>query len=78
MKDSLSPDILTILRNVVNYVTISQTILSQTKSTSPLAHRKSNTIGERFMVKEESAASVGNRPWTPEERSPTLSVAFML
>ncbi|GBL75318.1 hypothetical protein AVEN_194534-1 [Araneus ventricosus] len=25
------------------------------------------TIGERFMVKDESAASVGTRPWTPEE-----------
>ncbi|GBN23067.1 hypothetical protein AVEN_233989-1 [Araneus ventricosus] len=36
------------------------------------------TIGERFMVKEESAASVGTRPWTPEGRSLTLSIAFML
>ncbi|GBL72127.1 hypothetical protein AVEN_115131-1 [Araneus ventricosus] len=35
-------------------------------------------IGERFMVKEESAASVGTRPWTPEGRSLTLSIAFML
>ncbi|GBN68443.1 hypothetical protein AVEN_156164-1 [Araneus ventricosus] len=35
------------------------------------------TIGERFMVKEESAASVGTRPWTPEGRSLTLSIAFM-
>ncbi|GBN06118.1 hypothetical protein AVEN_218449-1 [Araneus ventricosus] len=34
--------------------------------------------GERFMVKEESAASVGRRPWTPEGRSLTLSIAFML
>ncbi|GBM79972.1 hypothetical protein AVEN_122561-1 [Araneus ventricosus] len=30
---------------------------------------------ERFMVKEESAASVGTRPWTPEGRSLTLSIA---
>ncbi|GBO13888.1 hypothetical protein AVEN_68576-1 [Araneus ventricosus] len=36
------------------------------------------TVGERFMVKEESAASVGTRPWTPEGRSLTLSIAFML
>ncbi|GBM06570.1 Teneurin-a [Araneus ventricosus] len=28
--------------------------------------QKNNTIGERFMIKEESAASVGTRPWTPE------------
>ncbi|GBM96170.1 hypothetical protein AVEN_163844-1 [Araneus ventricosus] len=34
--------------------------------------------GERFIVKEESAASVGSRPWTPEGRSLTLSIAFML
>ncbi|GBO44590.1 hypothetical protein AVEN_151140-1, partial [Araneus ventricosus] len=39
---------------------------------------ENNTIGERFMVKEESAASVGTRPWTPVGRSPTLSIAFML
>ncbi|GBM67147.1 hypothetical protein AVEN_195007-1 [Araneus ventricosus] len=39
---------------------------------SPLAH------SERFMVKEESAASVGTRPWTPEGRSLILSIAFML
>ncbi|GBN27072.1 hypothetical protein AVEN_158760-1 [Araneus ventricosus] len=38
----------------------------------------SNTIGERFMAKEESAASVGTRPWTPEGRSLTWSIAFML
>ncbi|GBM63828.1 hypothetical protein AVEN_193630-1 [Araneus ventricosus] len=48
------------------------------KSKSPLAHRKSSTIGVRFMVEEESAASVGTRPWTPEGRSLTLSIAFML
>ncbi|GBN61261.1 hypothetical protein AVEN_191698-1 [Araneus ventricosus] len=41
-------------------------------------HEISKTIGERFMVKEESAASVGTRPWTPEGRSLTLSIAFML
>ncbi|GBN00812.1 hypothetical protein AVEN_208709-1 [Araneus ventricosus] len=33
---------------------------------------------ERFMVKEESAASVGTRSWTPEGRSLTLSFAFVL
>ncbi|GBO06346.1 hypothetical protein AVEN_266757-1 [Araneus ventricosus] len=36
------------------------------------------TFKERFMVKEESAAPVGTRPWTPEGRSLTLSIAFML
>ncbi|GBN99351.1 hypothetical protein AVEN_4708-1, partial [Araneus ventricosus] len=36
------------------------------------------TIGKRFMVKEESAASVGTRPWTLEGRSLILSIAFML
>ncbi|GBO46383.1 hypothetical protein AVEN_3472-1, partial [Araneus ventricosus] len=36
------------------------------------------TIGERFMAKEESAASVGTRPWTHEGRSLTLSIAFRL
>ncbi|GBM28994.1 hypothetical protein AVEN_40747-1 [Araneus ventricosus] len=40
--------------------------------------RPQKTIDERFMVKEESAASVGTRPWTPEGRSLTLSIAFML
>ncbi|GBM06657.1 hypothetical protein AVEN_190876-1 [Araneus ventricosus] len=40
--------------------------------------RTFNTIGERLMVKEESEASVGTRPWTPEGRSLTLSIAFML
>ncbi|GBN57125.1 hypothetical protein AVEN_188891-1, partial [Araneus ventricosus] len=38
----------------------------------------SPTDNERFMVKEESVASVGTRPWTPEGRSRTLSFAFML
>ncbi|GBO40613.1 hypothetical protein AVEN_109120-1, partial [Araneus ventricosus] len=38
----------------------------------------SKTIGERFMVKEESADSVGIRPRTPEGRSRTLSIAFIL
>ncbi|GBO06521.1 hypothetical protein AVEN_92172-1 [Araneus ventricosus] len=33
---------------------------------------------ERFMVKKESAASVGTRPWTPKGSSLTLSIAFML
>ncbi|GBM58026.1 hypothetical protein AVEN_200384-1, partial [Araneus ventricosus] len=37
-----------------------------------------NCIGEQFMVKEESAASVGTKPWTPEGRSLPLSIAFML
>ncbi|GBN36203.1 hypothetical protein AVEN_188144-1, partial [Araneus ventricosus] len=36
------------------------------------------TIGERFMVKEESAASVGTRPWAPDERSLTVSFEFLL
>ncbi|GBM98144.1 hypothetical protein AVEN_167417-1 [Araneus ventricosus] len=40
--------------------------------------QNTKTIGERFMVKEESAASVDSRPWTPEGRGLTLSVAFML
>ncbi|GBN11050.1 hypothetical protein AVEN_40460-1, partial [Araneus ventricosus] len=40
--------------------------------------KSARPIGERFMVKEESAASVGTRPWTPEGRSLTLSIAFML
>ncbi|GBL86928.1 hypothetical protein AVEN_183460-1, partial [Araneus ventricosus] len=40
--------------------------------------QKPNTIGERFMVKEASAASVGTRPWTPEGRSLTFSITFML
>ncbi|GBN75561.1 hypothetical protein AVEN_240325-1 [Araneus ventricosus] len=40
--------------------------------------RPQKTIGERFMVKEKRAASAGTRPWTPEGRSPTLSIAFML
>ncbi|GBN30282.1 hypothetical protein AVEN_267957-1, partial [Araneus ventricosus] len=39
--------------------------------------RPQKTIGERFTVKEESAASVGTRPWTSEGRSLTLSIAFM-
>ncbi|GBM18506.1 hypothetical protein AVEN_48739-1, partial [Araneus ventricosus] len=38
----------------------------------------SKTIGERFMVKEESASSADTRPWTPEGRSLPLSTAFML
>ncbi|GBM08730.1 hypothetical protein AVEN_9890-1, partial [Araneus ventricosus] len=35
---------------------------------SPRVHSltENNTIGERFMAKEENAASVGTRPWTPE------------
>ncbi|GBO26827.1 hypothetical protein AVEN_13181-1 [Araneus ventricosus] len=36
------------------------------------------TIGERFMVKQESAASVCTRPWMPEGRSLTLSIVFMI
>ncbi|GBN50761.1 hypothetical protein AVEN_253252-1 [Araneus ventricosus] len=39
--------------------------------------RPQKTIGERFMV-EESADSVGTRRWTPEGRSLSLSIAFML
>ncbi|GBN89721.1 NPC1-like intracellular cholesterol transporter 1 [Araneus ventricosus] len=38
----------------------------------------SKTIGERFMVKEESAASVGTRPWTPEGRSLTFHCLYAL
>ncbi|GBN21635.1 hypothetical protein AVEN_151797-1 [Araneus ventricosus] len=44
------------------------TVLSYTKFMSPPAHRKSRTSAG-LMVKEESAASVGTRPWTPEGRS---------
>ncbi|GBM09596.1 hypothetical protein AVEN_29443-1 [Araneus ventricosus] len=40
--------------------------------------RPLQTIGERFMEKEVSAASVGTRPWTPEGRSLPLSIALML
>ncbi|GBO24002.1 hypothetical protein AVEN_27848-1, partial [Araneus ventricosus] len=40
--------------------------------------RPQNTIGERFMVKEESAVSDGTRHWTPKGRSLTLSFAFIL
>ncbi|GBN34144.1 hypothetical protein AVEN_268665-1 [Araneus ventricosus] len=39
---------------------------------------ENKTIGEGFMVKEESETSVGTRPWTPEGRSVTLSIVFML
>ncbi|GBN30157.1 hypothetical protein AVEN_52499-1 [Araneus ventricosus] len=42
------------------------------------ARSPTENIGERFMVKEKSAASVGTRPWTPEGRSLTFSIAFML
>ncbi|GBN51406.1 hypothetical protein AVEN_64936-1 [Araneus ventricosus] len=38
------------------------------------AHQQ-KTIGERFMVKEEGAASAGTRPWTPEGRSLSSSIA---
>ncbi|GBO30275.1 hypothetical protein AVEN_174872-1, partial [Araneus ventricosus] len=40
--------------------------------------QKTNTIGERFMAKEESAASIDTRPWTPEGRSLNLTIAFLL
>ncbi|GBM42876.1 hypothetical protein AVEN_245703-1 [Araneus ventricosus] len=50
----------------------------QRGSSSPTPYMRSNTIGERFMVKEESAASFGTGLWTPEGRSPTLSIACML
>ncbi|GBO32887.1 hypothetical protein AVEN_213134-1 [Araneus ventricosus] len=49
-----------------------------TSSARPSPRVRSPTENERFMVKEESAASVGNRPWTPEGKSLTLSIAFML
>ncbi|GBM60948.1 hypothetical protein AVEN_192399-1 [Araneus ventricosus] len=51
----------------------------QRGSSSPATYmRADGPIGERLMVKEESAASVGTRPWMPEGRSLTLSIAFML
>ncbi|GBM36026.1 hypothetical protein AVEN_274433-1 [Araneus ventricosus] len=54
-------------------------VVSYSTCSSPqLDQAQENTLGERFMVKEESAASVGTRPWTPEGRSLTLSFAFML
>ncbi|GBM47847.1 hypothetical protein AVEN_91834-1 [Araneus ventricosus] len=37
-----------------------------------------NTIGERFMVKEKSAAFASTRPWTQEGRGLTLSIASMI
>ncbi|GBL63794.1 hypothetical protein AVEN_143929-1, partial [Araneus ventricosus] len=43
----------------------------------PSPRVRSPTENERFMVKEESAASVG-RPWTPEARSLPLAIAFMI
>ncbi|GBM60949.1 hypothetical protein AVEN_192400-1 [Araneus ventricosus] len=51
----------------------------QRGSSSPATYmRADGPIGERLMVKEESAASVGTRPWMPEGRSLTLSIDFML
>ncbi|GBN56776.1 hypothetical protein AVEN_58555-1 [Araneus ventricosus] len=47
-------------------------------SARPNPKVRSPTENERFMVKEESAASVGTRPWTPEGRSLTLYIVFML
>ncbi|GBM85806.1 Calcium-activated potassium channel slowpoke [Araneus ventricosus] len=47
-------------------------------SARPSPRVRSLTENERFVVKEESAASVGTRPWTPEGRSLTLPIAFML
>ncbi|GBN31310.1 hypothetical protein AVEN_267069-1, partial [Araneus ventricosus] len=61
---------------VVSYSTCSSPHLDQDQVQDSAHPQK--TIGERFMVKEESAASVGSRPWTPEGRSLTLSIAFML
>ncbi|GBN70419.1 hypothetical protein AVEN_212959-1 [Araneus ventricosus] len=62
--------------SVVSYSSCSSPQLDQVQES---AHpQKIKTIGERFMVKEESAVSVGTRPWTPEGRSLTLSIAFML
>ncbi|GBM28450.1 hypothetical protein AVEN_33903-1 [Araneus ventricosus] len=57
---------------------VKKAFLSYTKSKSPPVHGKSEIIGERFIVKEESAASVGTRPWMPEGRSLILSIVFML
>ncbi|GBN90570.1 hypothetical protein AVEN_167142-1, partial [Araneus ventricosus] len=57
---------------VVSYSTCSSPQLDKVQESA----RPQRTISERFMVKEESAASVGTRPWTPERRSLTLSVAL--
>ncbi|GBL80787.1 hypothetical protein AVEN_26226-1 [Araneus ventricosus] len=52
--------------------------VSAQSSARPSPRIRSPTENERFMVKEESAASIGTRLWTPEGRSLTLSIAFML
>ncbi|GBM71427.1 hypothetical protein AVEN_185732-1 [Araneus ventricosus] len=49
---------------------------SKKSSARPSPRVSLPTENERFMVKEESAASVGTRPWTPEGRSLTLSIAL--
>ncbi|GBM91879.1 hypothetical protein AVEN_181923-1 [Araneus ventricosus] len=49
-----------------------------TSSARPSPRVRSPTENERFMVMEESASSVANKPWTPEGRSLTSSIAFML
>ncbi|GBM64726.1 hypothetical protein AVEN_205924-1 [Araneus ventricosus] len=49
---------------VVPYSTCSSPQLDQVQESA----RPQKTIGERFMVKEESAASVGNRPRTVIDR----------
>ncbi|GBN00653.1 hypothetical protein AVEN_187369-1 [Araneus ventricosus] len=58
---------------VVSYSTCSSPQLDQVQESA----RPQKTIGERFMVKEESAASVGTRPWTPEGRSLTLCFSWV-
>ncbi|GBN09107.1 hypothetical protein AVEN_162072-1 [Araneus ventricosus] len=64
---------------VVSYSTCSSPPLDQVQESARTQKiAESNTIGERLMVKEESAASVGARPWTPEGRSLPLSIALIL
>ncbi|GBN11268.1 hypothetical protein AVEN_268837-1 [Araneus ventricosus] len=53
-------------------------IVWRRSSARPSPRVRRPTGNERFMVKEESAASVETRPWMPEGRSLTLPIAFML
>ncbi|GBN25333.1 hypothetical protein AVEN_101701-1 [Araneus ventricosus] len=62
--------------SVVAYSSCSSPQLDQVQESA--RPQKIKTIGERFMVKEESAASVDTRPRTHEGRSLALSTAFML
>ncbi|GBN12215.1 hypothetical protein AVEN_242246-1 [Araneus ventricosus] len=65
----------TATKGYINFCT--ESFLSSARP-SPRVRSPTGNIGERFMVKEDSAASVGTGPWTPEGRSLTLSIAFML